>query len=604
MPIELDWTAPSYTGNTPITGYKVFRNGYYSGIELPDNSANSAEIDFTNNEFLTHGGSNTSYKVHTFTTVGTDTFQVTSGSGNVDLLAVAGGGGGGGSYYSGGGGAGEVYINTGLPISTQSYTITIGSGGTGGTASSNGVNGGDTTALGITVDGGGYGGAGANNSGNSGGSGGGGAELSASGGASTSTGANYYGNAGGSAVQTSNWGTHNAGGSGGGAGGVGGIGDSSLTAGLGGIGIENDFQTGVNQWYGAGGTGNKYGYGNINSAGGWSDRVNGIGGQGGGGWQHTTSDLTKLDGTTNTGSGGGGFDQRQPSYTRAGNGGDGIVVIRYIDDGSITATGGAVTSYTGGYSFSDKSINVITLPIQTGLLNENTPYADGSMYDLDDGCDGDVNTIGSGDYIQDNVPYITLGDTSGNAVSEVRGFSEWDISALSVKKVTKVELELDYYTKGSVNFNIDINPVSLQANGLTNNDLTELNALFVDLDDGTPYLTVNTNGLTGANQLYDLGSNAVTELQNNINNGAGYFTIGYDTAQSCTSSSGDWYRWGADENNSDSNKLIVTYDDSLGSSTTGVIDTGIQNPKLSFTDSNYLTTLMISQLVHGLNLTQ
>ena len=59
VPVELDWTAPTDTGNTPITGYKVYRTlNEFALTELPNNSANANGVDFTNNEFLTHGVEN------------------------------------------------------------------------------------------------------------------------------------------------------------------------------------------------------------------------------------------------------------------------------------------------------------------------------------------------------------------------------------------------------------------------------------------------------------------------------------------------------------------------------------------------------------------
>ena len=85
------------------------------------------------------------YKVHSFTTVGTDTFQVTAGSGNVEYLVVAGGGGGG-LRYAGGGGAGGYRTNvsgatsgggasaeSSYTVTAQDYEITVGSGGIEGT---------------------------------------------------------------------------------------------------------------------------------------------------------------------------------------------------------------------------------------------------------------------------------------------------------------------------------------------------------------------------------------------------------------------------------------------------------------------------------------
>jgi len=73
----------------------------------------------------------TFYRVKTFTTDGT--FKVNSGSVNVYYLIVGGGGSGGNKYYGGGGGGGGVLYNsidTPLTLTTGTYTVTIGSGGT------------------------------------------------------------------------------------------------------------------------------------------------------------------------------------------------------------------------------------------------------------------------------------------------------------------------------------------------------------------------------------------------------------------------------------------------------------------------------------------
>ena len=49
------------------------------------------------------------FKIHTFTSVGTSTFTVNSGSGQAQILIVAGGGGGGYDRAGGVGGGGVVY---------------------------------------------------------------------------------------------------------------------------------------------------------------------------------------------------------------------------------------------------------------------------------------------------------------------------------------------------------------------------------------------------------------------------------------------------------------------------------------------------------------
>ncbi|MFZ4397733.1 MAG: glycine-rich domain-containing protein, partial [Kiritimatiellia bacterium] len=74
----------------------------------------------------------TNYVVHTFTTVGSNSFNVTSG-GNVEVLVVGGGGGGGGkSSLGGGGGGGGVTNNPAFAVvGGSNYTVTVGAGGLG-----------------------------------------------------------------------------------------------------------------------------------------------------------------------------------------------------------------------------------------------------------------------------------------------------------------------------------------------------------------------------------------------------------------------------------------------------------------------------------------
>src|ERR1035437_2360392 len=103
------------------------------------------------------------YKIHTFLSSGT--FQVTSGSGNVWSLVIAGGGGGG---ISGGGGGGMLDSSAyDHAVSVGSYTVTVGTGGAPGVSGVNSVF--DT----ITSIGGGGGGGGDGSNGLPGGSGGG-----------------------------------------------------------------------------------------------------------------------------------------------------------------------------------------------------------------------------------------------------------------------------------------------------------------------------------------------------------------------------------------------------------------------------------------------
>jgi hypothetical protein len=230
------------------------------------------------------------YWIHTFRTSGTFTPKK-----NLTCdYAVVGGGGGGGSYFStsfsfvsgaGGGGGGGVSNNTAQSFaSATAYTVTIGAGatasyGTAGSGTSSSISGG---SISTTANGG------------SGGGNGGPSTVGAGGTAAT----------------------------GGGSGGSGGAYNNDGDAGSNGTNVT------WSAYYGGGGGG---------GSGGKSNGVGGTGGSGGGGvgmdWQQSAFNYAVLPGTANTGGGGGGATEPYTPTSNArktgGNGGSGIVIIRY-----------------------------------------------------------------------------------------------------------------------------------------------------------------------------------------------------------------------------------------------------------------------------------
>ena len=251
----------------------------------------SGYISATGGTITTDGN----FKVHTFTSSGS--FQILAGSGTVESLVI-GGGGAGGALYGGGGGAGRViYTTPGLTYGVNTYSITVGAGGTG--TSGTGGTGGSSVFDVITSTGGGGGGDNA---------------LTGTNGASGDGGGGGGSNVGGTGTGGFNGGTGNASGSnsGGGGGGASAVGSNATTsvAGVGGAGVANSI-TGSSVTYGGGG-------------GGGSAGTPGTGGSGGGGNGATSGAGTA--GTANSGSGGGGSGS--PSTTGAA-GGSGVVILRY-----------------------------------------------------------------------------------------------------------------------------------------------------------------------------------------------------------------------------------------------------------------------------------
>ena len=293
------------------------------------------------------------YQVHRFTTVGTNTFTVSTPI-TADILVVAGGGGGGGAISRGAGGAGGLRWFTGQSLVAGSYTCEVGDGGAnGGNTDRSGASGDNSRFLlsgtiDIIADGGGHGGGGYhnnyggtpsdhsdyNNQGNGGhGGSGGGANYNANYGNGNVSGANpAEGNRGGSAVINVAYG----GGGGGGAGGVGGDG-TTTEGGAGGVGASNFLnqssiaftQAKTTAFLAAADAGEEVssvryiaggGGGGLHTGG--SAKAGGHGGGGDGGYGGSNAGA---NGTASTGGGGGGGTNNYAG----GSGGSGIIILRF-----------------------------------------------------------------------------------------------------------------------------------------------------------------------------------------------------------------------------------------------------------------------------------
>lgn len=273
-----------------------------------------------------------SYRIHTFTSIGTSAFVVTSigtSTGAVEYLVVAGGGGGG--SCGGGGGAGGyrcsvVGESSGggnsaesvKIVSPNSYTVTVGDGGNGGAAGADntGTQGANSVFDTIISIGGG---GGADLSGNvptTGGSGGaaGGNDPGASG-----IGADGTLNQGFKGGDSSAAPSFYPGGGGGGAGAVGGNSNNTSVGGNGGAGIVS-LINGSSIGRGGGGGGSTLAGGTAGTAtdGGANGRAN--------------EQIVGISAENNRGGGGGaGSSTGLGGATRSGGGkgGSGIVIIRY-----------------------------------------------------------------------------------------------------------------------------------------------------------------------------------------------------------------------------------------------------------------------------------
>lgn len=318
------------------------------------------------NNFLASGGNidalapGNGYKYHTFTSPGN--FVVTSPSITVEILIVGGGGGGGGYLGGGGGAGGLVYVNS-FSLSSGTYPVVIGAGGAGAPAASGGsqgTSGSNSSFDGLTANGGGGGRSynspsSPSDNGTPGGSGSGAALVwyppGIGGTPNTGTAtqptqpqpANWpapsyvqYGNIGGGSYYNDPG--YYGGGGGGGAGDIGGTASQTPTSNptnKGGIGRQ--YPQFAGNLIGLSNLSVQYGYFAGGGGGGHAEQytsraAGGLGGGGrGGNGTYAPLPTGGENGYFGSGGGGGatGRNPSGPPYQAGGNGGNGIVVIRY-----------------------------------------------------------------------------------------------------------------------------------------------------------------------------------------------------------------------------------------------------------------------------------
>jgi hypothetical protein len=295
-------------------------------------------IDATGGEIYEYDVGDIRYRTQTFERTGTYDFTVNQiatdpTKNQIDFVMIAGGGAGASGYGAGGAGgylssltptSNNVTPQSKITASVQTYPITVGAGGAANKSSnltySQGRN---TVAFGLTALGGGYGNSANSGAGSVGGSGGAGGWQTGS-----VQGTAGQGFAGGSGAVSD---PYYAGGGGGGAGAVGGNGNVTTGArhgGIGGAGLISSIRTNFPELKAGGGGGAVY------SASGTSIRMSGpfvnggteYGGGIGGWFAPSASPSTKggYPGIGGTGGGGGSGND-----LGAGNGGSGIVILRY-----------------------------------------------------------------------------------------------------------------------------------------------------------------------------------------------------------------------------------------------------------------------------------
>lgn len=308
-----------WSGIAPITSMLLrpgngtaFRSGstffLYGVTSAAGSIPGTFGVDATGGDVTISGG----YKYHVFRSSGVLTVAQ---PGWVEALVVAGGGGG--AEWGGGGGAGGFSVAS-LIVPPGPVPVVVGAGGFGAVGYGTRPGSGSESSFGTrNMTGGGHAGFAGTQAAGAGGSGGG-AALN---GGSAGAGVAGQGNSGGS--------TSTTGAGGGGGAGAAGSNAVGTTSGAGGAGSSaasawgaavNAGQLSGGSYFFAGGGG-----GSGSTQDGYTRGLGGVGG-GGDGQNGATAGTA---GTANTGGGGGGGGRQSNITYAGGNGGSGIVIVRY-----------------------------------------------------------------------------------------------------------------------------------------------------------------------------------------------------------------------------------------------------------------------------------
>lgn len=423
---------------------------------------------------------------------------ISRASAQIQYLNVAGGGGGGGgdaSNGAGGGGAGGVLSGYSI-VTATAYAVTVGAGGAGGVAGGGGAgtpgrgtSGADSIINTIsTATGGGGGGSSSNTTGRNGGSGGGGG--GAGGAASTpGTGTAGQGHNGGASFAVGN-----AGGGGGGASTPGSNAPSTVAAGVGGAGVSSSI-TGAAVTYGGGGGG--------------AGATSAAGGSGGGGAGRTTGVGTA--GTANTGGGGGGAYATQAG----GAGGSGMVVISYRT-GTLTATGGTITT---------SGSNTIHTFTSSGTFTVTSLALSGNFFVSYQNTNGKIKIS---DFYDPFAQNTIVHSTSGTATfSTVATFIASPIAKATEKYTTATTTEYRYYILDSDSY-VWVYDTKVARDSLSSSGVATLWMLPDSTNYGNPeftgmavlngWLVALTNARIYAKPTVDLGRSFVAMTNVILNN--------------------------------------------------------------------------------------